>query len=95
MIFEIHKSSLTHSKYRSNRAIKKALADNEAKKESIVALANAIVNPGAMMIKTFDTSIAEAAMEAPWSANQATFRTHLCRVHVAQDRHKVHRRVLL
>ena len=47
------------------------------------------------MIKTLDTSIAESAVETPWSANQATFRTHLCRVHVAQDRHKVHRRVLL
>ena len=95
MIDEIHNSSLTHSKYGSNRTIKEALADDKAKKESIVTLANAIVNPGAVMIKTLDTPIAEAAVEAPWSANQATFRTHLSRVHVTQDRHKIHRLVLL
>lgn len=39
---------------------------------------NTVINPGAMVIKTFHTPIADGAMSGPWGPYDPTIRTDIC-----------------
>ena len=64
---------LTYSQHCCNRTVKEALTHDKAEENTIVALADTIVDPGAMMVESLDAPIAETAVETPRCANQATF----------------------
>ena len=69
--------------------------DHKDVEVAIVALANAIVNPGAVVVEPFNALVAVTAVKTSRCPYQATLRAHLRRIHSAQYRDKVHLRVTL
>ena len=57
-----------------NREEIDALNEHEEVELTVVALANAIVYPGAMMVVSIDTNIAEDTMSASWSSDHFAVR---------------------
>ena len=68
---------------------------DKAEEDSIVALANAIVNPGAVMIEPFHALVTVDAVETPRRLNQVTSCADVLRIHRPHYGHIVHLRVSL
>ena len=92
---KIKAKPLTFSKRKEDRKIIEALNDDKTIEETIVALPNAIIDPGTVVIKSLNTLVTVAAVETARGPNQATLRAQLRWVHRRQHCHKVHARVRL
>ena len=65
---------LTNGGNDDNREEIDALNEHEEVELTVVALADAIVYPGTMMVVSIDTNIAEDTMSASWSSDHFTVR---------------------
>ena len=54
----------------------------------MVVDANAVVNPRAMMVKSFNTTIANCTMLRSWCSEDFTVRTHFTRMNFCKNLHK-------
>ena len=88
-------SLLTFEESDHSDNIIEALRDYEAEEVAVVALANAIIYPGAVMIKPFHALLAVDAMEAPRCLDQMAICANMFRVHRPHNSDIVHLRVSL
>ena len=55
----------------------------------MVVYPNAIVQPGAVMVKAFDAAVADGAVAAAWRAKNETVGAHFARVDLLEELEEV------
>ena len=71
------------------------LAEDKEVELAKVALAYAVVDPGAVMVETIDAAQAEVAVATPWGSDETAVGAEAGRTHRVQQRHEVHLAVSL
>lgn len=86
---------LTNNECDKNGDNEAHLCEDEDVESEIVALANAIIHPGAMMVESVHAPIAVHAVAGAGRADQATVWTDAHWVQSVEQRHKIHLFVFL